>query len=98
MLLAAAISSSDGSATLLVKLTTPKAAAARTASTAPSGVMVCSEPIGAMTRGMRRRWPSNVVPVSISETSRSTRGRNARHSSPSRLRLQVTSVPAAPSM
>ena len=92
----AAISSSVGWVTELTKFMVPNSAAALATATPPSGVMVCSEPIGAIMTGMRSFWPRNVVDVSTLETSTSTRGRKPKLSKPKRLRRMVVSDSAPP--
>src|SRR3989454_253281 len=57
---------------------------------------VSIEPIGASMTGMRTGLPKKVEVVSILETSRRTRGRNAIESSARRLRRTVVSVSAPP--
>ena len=74
----------------------PNSAAALATAAPPSGVMVCSDPIGAIITGMRSFCPRNVVDVSTLETSTSTRGRNPRQSKPKRLRRMVVSDSAPP--
>ena len=74
----AAISSSVGWVTELTKFIVPNSAAAFATATPPSGVIVCSEPIGAIITGMRSFWPRKVVEVSTFDTSTSTRGRKAK--------------------
>ena len=62
----------------------------------PSGCRSCNEPIGARMAGMRSFCPNSEPERSICLTSFSTLGRNARESSPWRLRLVVVSVSAPP--
>jgi hypothetical protein len=74
----------------------PNSADACAVATPPSGVNACSEPIGAGSTGMRRLCPRKRVEVSIFETSRKMRGRNASLSKPWRLRRIVVSVSEPP--
>ena len=53
-------------------------------------------PIGASATGIVNLRPRNFAEVSVPLTSRSTRGRNASESSPSRFRRTVVSVSAPP--
>ena len=82
--------------TELTKLTVPNSCAALATATAPSGVMICSEPIGASITGILILWPRIVADGSTFETSTSTRGRNARLSSANRFRHMVVSDSAPP--
>jgi len=95
---AAAVASRPGLQAELSIWGTPKAAEALAAVAPPPGVKVSMEPTGAIITGMRRRFPKKVAPVSMRETSRSTRGRKARLSMPRRLRRSVVSVSAPPTM
>ena len=81
---------------MLTRFIIPNSAAAFATAIPPSGVSVCSDPIGASRQGIRSWWPKNVVPGFISRTSRRIRGRRARASRQFRLRLSVVSVSAAP--
>ena len=92
----AAISSSVGCVTELTKFMVPNSAAAFATAAPPSGVMVCSEPMGAIITGIRSFCPRNVVDVSTLETSTSTRGRKPKLSKPNRLRRMVVSDSAPP--
>ena len=92
----AAISSRLGCVTELTKFMVPNSAAAFATATPPSGVIDCSEPMGAIITGMRNFCPRNVVDVSIFETSTRTRGLSAKQSKPKRLRRIVVSDSAPP--
>ncbi len=93
---AAAVASRPGLQAELSIWGTPNAAEARAAVAPPPGVNVSMEPTGASITGMRTRRPKKVEPVSMRETSRSTRGRNARLSRARRLRRSVVSVSVPP--
>jgi hypothetical protein len=93
---AAAVASSPGLQAELSIWGTPKAAEALAAVAPPPGVKDSMEPMGASMTGMRTFRPKKVAPVSMRETSRSTRGRKARLSIPSRLRRSVVSVSVPP--
>ncbi len=93
---AAAVASSPGLQTDESIWAAPKAVAPRAAVAAPPGVNVSIEPTGASMTGRRSVRPSSVVVVSILETSRRTRGRNARESSAWRFRRSVVSVSVPP--
>jgi hypothetical protein len=96
VVVAAAISSKLGWVTELTKLIEPNSAAALPTATPPSGVIVCSEPIGASITGILNLCPRKVIDVSTLETSTSTRGRKPRQSKPKRLRRMVVSDSAPP--
>ena len=74
----------------------PNSCAALATATAPSGVMSCSDPIGASITGILSLCPRNVLDVSTFETSTSTRERKARLSSAERFRHMVVSDSAPP--
>jgi len=93
---AAAVASSPGLQAELSIWGTPKAPEAFAAVAPPPGVKLSIEPIGASITGMRTRRPKKVEPVSMRETSRSTRARKARLSMPRRLRRSVVSVSVPP--
>src|SRR5438128_3904210 len=77
-------------------LGTPNSSDAFAAVAPPPSAKVSIEPIGASNTGMRTGLPKKVEVVSILETSRRTRGRNAIESSARRLRRTVVSGSAPP--
>ncbi len=93
---AAATASRPGLHTELSICGTLNSADAFAAVAPPPGSKLSTEPTGAIMTGMRIGRPNSVVEVSIFETSRSTRGRNASESSAWRLRRSVVSVSVQP--
>ena len=74
----------------------PNAEAARATERPPPVASASRPPIGASTTGSRVGLPRKLCDASISETSRSTRGRKARRSIAWRLRITVVSVAVPP--
>jgi len=93
---AAATASRPGLQTELSICGTLNSADAFAAVAPPPGSKLSTEPTGAIMTGMRTGRPNSVEEVSIFETSRRTRGRNASESSARRLRRSVVSVSVPP--
>ena len=86
----------SGFATELWNIGQPKCAAASATAAQAAGSKRSMLPIGASATGIAIFRPRNLELVSVPLTSRSTRGRKARESSPRRLRRTVVSVSAPP--